>query len=119
MIKGVYRVNMFRPFFSPAHDLKNPAVLQGTPVRYSKAVQLVHEFSGALLCIDVQERAAIEGFAMKVVLKTVEPPSGKRGGDYFWVYRTDIMLLDRIPMNKKKLKRARYDFRCMMVHRSL
>ena len=46
-------------------------------MRYSKAVQLVHEFSGALLCIDVQERAAIEGFAMKVVLKTVEPPSGE------------------------------------------
>lgn len=44
-------------------------------------MQLVHEFSGALLCIDVQERAAIEGFAMKVVLKTVEPPSGERGGD--------------------------------------
>ncbi|CAM9163596.1 unnamed protein product, partial [Ectocarpus sp. 6 AP-2014] len=41
----------------------------GTPVRYSKAVQLVHEFSGALLCIDVQERAESEGFAMKVVLK--------------------------------------------------
>lgn len=44
-------------------------------------MQLVHEFSGALLCIDVQERAAIEGFAMKVVLKTVEPPSGEQGGD--------------------------------------
>ena len=49
---------------------------QGTPVRYSKAVQLVHEFSGALLCVDVQERAETEGFAMKVVLKTLEPPSG-------------------------------------------
>lgn len=47
-------------------------------MRYSKAVQLVHEFSGALLCVDVQERAESEGFAMKVVLKTVEPPSGKQ-----------------------------------------
>lgn len=46
-------------------------------MRYSKAVQLVHEFSGALLCIDVQERAASEGFAMKVVLKAVERPLGK------------------------------------------
>lgn len=45
-------------------------------MRYSKAVQLVHEFSGALLCVDIQERAESEGFAMKVVLKTVEPPSG-------------------------------------------
>lgn len=52
-------------------------VAQGTPVRYSKAIQLVHEFSGALVCIDVQERAASEGFAMKVVLKTVEPSSGE------------------------------------------
>lgn len=50
--------------------------IQGTPVRYSKAVQLVHEFSGALLCVDVQDRAESEGFAMKVVLKTMEPPSG-------------------------------------------
>lgn len=49
-------------------------------MRYSKAVQLVHEFSGALLSIDVQERAASEGFAMKVVLKTVEPPTGKGAG---------------------------------------
>lgn len=64
-------------------------------------MQLVHEFSGALLCIDVQERAAIEGFAMKVVLKTVEPPSGKRGGDHCRGYRTDIVLLDTIPMSKK------------------
>lgn len=47
-------------------------------MRYSKAVQLVHEFSGALLCVDIQERAESEGFAMKVVLKTVEPPSGAR-----------------------------------------
>lgn len=51
-------------------------ILQGTPVRYSKAVQLVHEFSGTLLCIAVQERAASEGFAMKVVLKTLEPQLG-------------------------------------------
>lgn len=36
----------------------------------------MHEFSGALLCVDVQERAETEGFAMKVVLKTLEPPSG-------------------------------------------
>lgn len=49
---------------------------QGTPVRYSKAVQLVHEFSGALLCVDVQERAESAGFAMKVVLKTLEPAPG-------------------------------------------
>lgn len=49
---------------------------QGTPVRYSKAIQLMHERSGALLCIDVREQLAKEGFAMKVVLKTVEPPSG-------------------------------------------
>lgn len=48
----------------------------GTPVKYSKVVQLVHEFSGALLCIDVQERAESEGFAMKVVLKMVESPAG-------------------------------------------
>lgn len=61
---------------NPAPPSIRPSVRKGTPVRYSKAVQLVHEFSGALLCIDVQERAAIEGFAMKVVLKTVEPPSG-------------------------------------------
>lgn len=46
-------------------------------MRYSKAVQLVHEFSGALLCIDVQERAESEGFAMKVVLKAIDPPSGR------------------------------------------
>lgn len=49
---------------------------QGTPVRYSKAIQLMHELTGALLCIDVREQLAKEGFAMKVVLKTVEPPSG-------------------------------------------
>lgn len=49
---------------------------QGTPLRYSKAVQLVHEFSGALLCIDAQERAESESFAVKVVLKTLEPSSG-------------------------------------------
>ena len=48
----------------------------GTPVKYSKVVQLVHEFSGAVLCIDVQERADSEGFAMKVVLKMVESPAG-------------------------------------------
>lgn len=46
-------------------------------MRYSKAIQLVHEASGAMLCIDVHERAESEGFAMKVVLKTLEPPSGE------------------------------------------
>ncbi|CAM9829642.1 unnamed protein product, partial [Ectocarpus sp. 12 AP-2014] len=57
----------------------NRGMQPGTPVRYSKAVQLVHEFSGALLCIDVQKRAEREGFAMKVVLKAIDPPSGDGG----------------------------------------
>lgn len=62
---------VYNPSSSP-----NSVPPQGTPVRYSKAIQLMHELSGALLCIDVREQLAKEGFAMKVVLKTVEPPSG-------------------------------------------
>lgn len=44
---------------------------KGTPVRYSMAIQLVHENSGALLCLDPQEKAMGEGFAMKTALKDV------------------------------------------------
>lgn len=51
--------------------------LKGTPVRYSKAVQLVHELSGALLCIDAYERTASKGFSLKVVLKYAELSKGE------------------------------------------
>ncbi|CAM9625472.1 unnamed protein product, partial [Choristocarpus tenellus] len=48
----------------------------GTRVRYSKMVQLVHEGSDAMVCLDVRERSDGEGFAMRVVLKTFDLPAG-------------------------------------------
>lgn len=41
------------------------------------AVQLVHESSGALLCLDVQEKAVSEGFGIKVMMKTPDLPPGE------------------------------------------
>ncbi|CAM9820767.1 unnamed protein product [Pylaiella littoralis] len=107
------RHSLYQRHLEPGSSI-HTGMQPGTPVRYSKAVQLVHEFSGALLCVDVQERAESEGFAMKVVLKTVEPPSGDAVSTDEW---SDTWWEIKSPGNVRISQVLHYDEVCLHSNR--
>lgn len=49
-------------------------------VDYSMAIQLVHERSGAVLCVDARALAVNQKFAMKMMLKNIDTSPGMGEG---------------------------------------